>query len=175
MGRGWQSWGAGGEALRWLLCSQGSSSSAEGEGEVGGWRRGQRSGAQLHPDHQHTPFRQPGRLSSPSLPEKPSPFLNVGVITLWGACVIPRVLLSSKRIECQFWPRTFSALLMEGSPEEVSCLPGSWLWRPFTPSSVVSLFLDINIQCLQVLHVILRINSLLPGASLRLRKGTSQT
>ena len=175
VGRGWLSRVAGGEALRWLLCSQGSSSSAEGEGEVGGLRGEQSSGAQLHRDHQHTQCIQLGRLYLPSLPEKPSPFLNVGVITLWGACVITRVLLSSKRIECQFWPRTFSSLLMEGSPEEVSCLPGSWPRGPFTPSSVVSFIFDISIKCLQFLHVILRSNSLLPGASVLLGKGTSQT
>lgn len=174
VGRGWQSWVAGGEALRWLLCSQGSSSSAEGEGEVGGLRRERSSGAQLHCYHQHTQFSQLGRLYLPCLPEKPSPLLNVGVISLWGAYVITRVPLSSKRIERQFWPRTLSALLVEGSPDDVPCFPGSWLRGPFTPSNVVSFILDINFRCLQVLHVILS-NSLLPGASFLLGKGTSQT
>lgn len=76
------------------------------------------------------------------------------------------VLLSSWHLELLalgLWRPT--VLRTAELPAEASCSLSPWLWWPCTSSSLLSVFSEITIKCLQVLDRILRGNSFSQGAS----------
>lgn len=101
----------------------------------------------------------------PTLSEVPS-FSHCGCCLLFWELGIIGVLLSSWHLELLalgLWRPM--VLLTAELPTEASCSLSPWLWCSCTSSSLLSVFSEITIKCLQVLYRILRGNSFSQGAS----------